>query len=126
MNSCLGADDYKYGSTGTATTGTAQCYQNGGVNIVINSSFMTLLAKYMSGYPSPAMVSAVNSGTSWYRGLSYVVNSTANTAQLVLTLDAGQACPAKIGDSSLTSSAAASSSGKNMICMYGLGSTVSY
>lgn len=125
MSSCLGSG-YLYDSSGTATSGTAQCYQNAGVNITVDSSFTTAMSKYMSGLPAPAMVSAVNSTSSWYRGLSYVVNSTTNTAQILFTLDSGQACPLKVGDFSRTYSDATSGTNTNMVCMYALGSTTSY
>lgn len=125
MNSCLGAG-YLYSSTGTATSGTAQCYQNGGVNIVSDSTFASLLSKYMSGLSTPAMVSAVNSSTSWYRGISYVVDSTANTAQILFTLDANQVCPLKIAEFTRTYAGPTSGTNTNMVCMYALGSTISY
>lgn len=125
MSSCLGIG-YRYDMAGTATSGTAQCGQASGVNYLSDSAFTTAMSKYMSEQPAPAMITAANSSSSWYRGIIYMVNSTTNTASILLTLDSGQSCPLKIADFSRTYSGPTSGINTNMVCMYGLGSTISY
>jgi prepilin-type N-terminal cleavage/methylation domain-containing protein len=124
MSSCLGSG-YKYNHDGLGASGIGQCAQtSASLGVVSDSAFSTAISPYMNGSPTPAMVSAVNSSTSWYRGLVYQVNSTLNTAQLLFTLDKGQPCPLKLGDYVLTSSTTTTDA--DLVCTYNIGSTVSF
>ena len=122
-NSCLGAG-YLYDVGGTATSGTAQCGQVCGVNYLVDSSFSTAMGKYMSGSPAPAMVTAANNASSWYRGLIYIVNG--GVASILFTLDSGQSCPLKLAEFNRSYSGPASGMNTNMVCMYTIGSTTSF
>lgn len=121
-SSCLGAG-YLYDVAGTASSGTAQCGIFGGVNYLTNTTFATAMNKYMSGLPTPAMVTAANNSTSWYRGITYAVNTTTNTAAIYFALDAGQTCPLKIGETPRVYAGPTSGINQNMVCMYDLGSS---
>ena len=121
-NSCLGAG-YKYNSDGAGASGTGQCFQNGASGTTVSSAFSTTMSSYMTGLPSPAMVSAVNSPTVWWRGIIYNI-AAGNTAQIIFVLDKGQACPAKLAEYALGSTTTATDS--DIVCTYSIGSTVSY
>ncbi len=121
MNSCLGAG-YGYNSDGAGASGTGQCYQNAGTGYLIDSGFSTALSTYMSGSPSPAMVSAVNSSTFWYRGLMYSVSG--GNAEITFVLDKGQTCPNSLAEYARTQTFAMSDG--DVVCVYTIGSTTSY
>ncbi len=82
---CLGGS-YKYGISGTDTSGIAQCRQDypATAGITENSAFNTAMAPYVGTKPpTPAMVTLIYSSDSWRRGLSYN-----QTAEGVLRIDA--------------------------------------
>ena len=68
---CLGVG-YKYGSAGTATSGTAQCRQTSVSDVAVeDAGFKTAMQEYVSGNPTPAFVTAAATTTNWYRGITY-------------------------------------------------------
>ncbi len=121
MNSCLGAG-YGYNSDGLGASGTGQCYQNTATGYTVDSAFSTAMSTYMSGSPSPAMVSAVNSTTFWYRGLMYSVSG--GVAQITFVLDKGQTCPNSLAEYDRTQTFAMADG--DVVCVYAIGSTTSY
>lgn len=119
MNGCLGTG-YKYNSDNAGNSGTAQCAQDSGLALTSNSAFSTAMTNYVSGSPSPAFVTAINSTTSWRRGLYYVV--TGSLARIELVVDGSQTtatCPA-LG--STTADIATVYSNGNTVCSYQVGS----
>lgn len=122
--SCLGAN-YKYNSDNAGVSGIGQCRQdNASYGILTDSTFYTAMDPYITGNPTPAMNSAVNTATSWYRGIYYVV-AAGNIGRIdfVLTPNSG-GCPEQVGGvPRLTSSTATNG---NLLCNYALGSTISY
>ncbi|MCA9339410.1 MAG: prepilin-type N-terminal cleavage/methylation domain-containing protein [Candidatus Saccharibacteria bacterium] len=124
MSSCLGAGyKYDYNEQGASTV--AQCKQtSSSVGVVTNPAFTAAMQPYMAGSPAPAMVTAANSTTSWYRGITYNINGT--TAQIALALDRGQTCPAKISEYNRSYGAPTSGLNTNMVCIYEIGSIASY
>ena len=78
---CLG-EGYKYGPTGTDSTGVAQCRQTAINNLGIeNASFVTAMKPYLNNtIPTPAFVTAYNTDTSWWRGITYVYGGGSGTS----------------------------------------------
>lgn len=67
---CLG-EGYKYGVSGTDSSGAAQCRQDS-IGYTVNSSFNANMAPYISSpLPTPAFVTAVSNTGDWRRGLMY-------------------------------------------------------
>lgn len=119
---CLGSN---YGYTVTnANTGPGtgfQCRQDSaGSGIIDNSALNTSLSKYVTGSPTPAMVTASNSATLWKRGVSYF---NSNPARIDVVLDGPlTTCPA-LGK--LTGSLTTYTNG-NVVCIYTLGALGTY
>ena len=76
FNTCLG-QGYKYGISGNDTSGGAQCRLDAGQTngFVSLSSFDSAMAAYLSGQPTPAMVTGIWASGTWKRGLSYLLGS---------------------------------------------------
>lgn len=122
MSSCLGTN-YKFGDAGTATSGTAQCRQDSGGTVLYSTAFRSALTKYMVNEVSPAMVTARNSTSVWYRGANYFVDG-AGTSSIGFVLNKGATCPSSLADFRLTTSVTASNA--NIYCTYSLGQTNAY
>ena len=122
--SCLGAN-YKFNSDNAGASGIGQCRQdNVSTGTLTNTTFYTAMGPYITGNPTPAMNSAVNSATNWYRGLYYIVAAgNIGRIEFVVTPSSG-GCPSQVGGVSRLSSTAATNG--NLLCTYALGSSVSY
>lgn len=117
---CLG-EGYLYGPTGTATSGTAQCRQSSVSDVAVeNSTFKTTMKQYLGGtLPNPAFVTARNTDTHWYRGITYLYGGGAGTDVYIQAVFAGSiSCPSVGG---FTGSA--SVFGGNTQCYYAIGQT---
>lgn len=122
--SCLGAN-YNYNSDNAGSSGIGQCRQdNSTVGVTTSSTFYTAMQPYITGNPTPAMVSAVNNSTYWYRGLYYYIGA-GNAARLdfVLTPASG-GCPSKLAD--LPMNSGGTTSDGNYLCTYIIGNTTGY
>lgn len=118
---CLGAG-YKYGPSGTDTTGVAQCRQDTtGSGFKEVPAFNTGLAPYLGGTtPTPAMVTAAFSDTQWRRGLSYTYGGGDGTLiYIYAAYDGDTACPAVSGSEAPTKAVW----GGNTSCLYPIGHT---
>jgi prepilin-type N-terminal cleavage/methylation domain-containing protein len=74
--SCLG-QGYFYNVDGAGLSGIGECRQdNASYGIIDDPSFDALLAKYISSQPTPYMLTAVTSSTSWVRGAYYYVDKS--------------------------------------------------
>lgn len=126
MASCLG-DNYKWGISSSDTQGAevGQCRQdNAAYGVRVESAFYTALNPYISSNPTPAMVTASNSATSWFRGLYYYIGAgNAARLELVLSKSAGS-CPADIGGYKRNTGSALANG--NFLCTYSIGSAISY
>lgn len=124
MNSCLGAN-YNYNSDNAGTSGVGQCRQDTStVGVVTNSSFYTAIKPYITGNPTPAMVTAMNSTTSWYRGLYYYIGS-GNAARVDFVLSpASGGCPSRLTDTPLNTGGTTSDG--DYVCTYIIGNTGGY
>jgi prepilin-type N-terminal cleavage/methylation domain-containing protein len=122
--SCLGAN-YNYNSDGKGSSGVGQCRQDStSYGVTSQASFTTALAPYISGNPTPAMVTAKNSTTSWYRGLYYYIGA-GNMARLDMALTpANNGCPDRLGDVPVNTNNHTSDG--NYLCTYVIGSTTGY
>lgn len=122
INSCLGAN-YMYNSDGAGTSGTGQCRQNSGSGVTTNATFYTAMGPYMIGNPTPAMVSAVNSTTDWYRGLYYITIGGNGRIDFVVNPNSG-GCPDQVGGVNKLSDYTLANG--NRLCYYILGPVVGY
>lgn len=119
---CLGSN---YGYTVTnASSGTAsdyQCRQDTALSgIKDNATLNSALSKFVTGTPSPAMITASNSTTLWKRGISYF---NSNPARLDVVLDGPvSSCPA-LGK--ITATPVTYTNG-NVVCPYTLGPLNTY
>jgi prepilin-type N-terminal cleavage/methylation domain-containing protein len=122
--SCLGAN-YGYNSDGKGTSGIGQCRQDTTTyGVTSQSAFLTAMSPYLTGNPTPAMVTAVNNSTSWYRGLYYYIGA-GNQARLDMVLTpANGGCPDQLGGTDLNSGNTTSDG--NYLCTYIIGSTTGY
>ncbi len=122
--SCLGVN-YTYNSDGLGSSGIGQCRQdNAASGITTQAAFMTAMSPYITGNPTPAMVTARSTATLWYRGLYYYIGA-GNVARLDMVLTpANSGCPSQLGDSSLTTGGTTTDG--NYLCTYTIGSTTSY
>lgn len=118
---CLG-EGYKFGPDGTATSGQAQCRQDGATGGFLESTtFNNLMKDYVGGsFPTPAMVTAKAGDTQWRRGLSYYYGGGAGTVVYIDVAYAGvlSICPSVDG---ITTSG--TNWGGNTYCNYVIGST---
>lgn len=124
VNSCLGAN-YNYNADNTGTSGVGQCRQdNSTVGVTTNSTFMTAIQPFITGNPTPAMTTAVNNTTYWYRGLYYYIGG-GNMARIdfVLTPASG-GCPDRLAD--IPNNTAGTTSDGNYVCTYVIGNTGDY
>jgi len=118
---CLG-EGYSYGPSGADASGIAQCRQtSAGAGPTENSAFKALMKPYTGGtLPVPAFVTAKNSDTYWYRGLTYLYGGGAgNLVYSEATYAGSVTCPDVAGIKSTSTSAF----GGNTYCFYLLGST---
>ena len=118
MSSCLG-EGYKYGSSGTETSGTSQCRDAGGVAIINDTTFDAALAKYITNQVSPAMVT-FSDASGWYRGAMYTVDASSGKSSVGFVYKG--TCPKTIADAALSRSLG----GPLGYCEYDLGTTASY
>ena len=119
---CLGTG-YKYGVSGTDTSGVGQCRQDSSTSgFTENTAFNDLLKPYLSGtLPTPAMVTASNNATTWRRGLAYYFTGGDGTVTYITAAYAGalSECPTIDG---ISSSPSVFSNG-NTLCQYIIGHT---
>jgi prepilin-type N-terminal cleavage/methylation domain-containing protein len=122
--SCLGAD-YSYNSDGLGSSGIGQCRQDSAAyGVTSNAAFLTSMSPYITGNPTPAMVTAKSTTTLWYRGLYYYIGA-GNIARLDFTLTpANGGCPSQLADIGLNSGATTTDG--NYLCTYVIGSATSY
>jgi prepilin-type N-terminal cleavage/methylation domain-containing protein len=127
VDSCLG-DNYKWGINASATQGTevGQCRQdNAGFGVRSETAFYTAMAPYITSNPTPGMITASNSATSWFRGL-YYYRDTGNAARLDLTLSkSAGTCPSDVGGYKRNGTGSTLSNG-NLLCQYNIGTTIGY
>lgn len=122
---CLG-EGYKYGMSGTDTSGAAMCHQNGSaIKVVTDTAVISDLSKYGTNTDAPAMITASNSDNDWYRGLTYEIVGTNATIAFVLDGGSANGCPNTFADSKIGSGQLKASNG-NYICRYTLGDAVGY
>ncbi len=124
VSSCLGTG-YKYNADESATSGIGQCRQiNSTTGITINSTFYSAMTNYVNNNPTPAMVTAANSTTDWYRGLLYLYDSTNSLGKIVFALDkSAGSCPA-LGSVSPASSI--NTTDGDYVCTYTVGKISGY
>lgn len=126
ISSCLGAN-YGYNIDGTGASGIGQCRQdNVTTGVVDNAAFDSLLSKYLSGNPTPAIITTiVTNPTYWYRGAYYYVTGGNSRIDFTLTAAAGS-CPAKIGGDIALSNGGYTGTNGNLLCAYIIGPTTGY
>lgn len=124
VSSCLGSN-YMYNSDALGTSGIGQCRQDtAAVGVTSNSTFLTAMSPYITGNPTPAMVTAKSTATLWYRGLYYYIGA-GNIARLDMALTpANGGCPGQLGDINLNTDATTTDG--NYLCTYTIGSSTSY
>lgn len=96
--SCLG-QGYKYNVDGTGSSGIGQCRQdNATYGIVDDPAFDSLLSNYISSQPTPAMLTAVTSSTSWVRGAYYYVDKSGSPwkGRVDFIISQAAQCPSQI------------------------------
>ncbi|MGV9001934.1 MAG: type II secretion system protein [Candidatus Saccharimonadaceae bacterium] len=106
--SCLG-QDYKYNVDNAGLSGIGECRQdNATYGIIDEPSFDALLSKYISSQPTPSMLTATTSSTSWVRGAYYYVDKSATPwkGRVDFIISQAALCPAQIGGSVLLSQSA--------------------
>jgi hypothetical protein len=82
------------------------------------------MAPYITGNPTPAMITAKNTATLWYRGLYYYIGA-GNMARLDMALTpASGGCPAQLGD--INQNTGGTTTDGNYLCTYIIGSTTGY
>jgi general secretion pathway protein G len=122
--SCLGAN-YNYNVDNLGASGVGQCRQDTSTyGIKTDPIFYAAMEKYVTSNPTPAMITGINTATSWYRGLYYYIGA-GNTARLdmVLTLTSG-GCPDRLAGILLNSGGITSDG--NYLCTYAIGKTIGY
>ncbi len=119
---CLG-EDYTYGPDGTGTSG-YQCRQTAaalGANV--QTAFLNTMRPYFNNglLPTPALVTAKNSDTYWWRGLTYAYGGGPGNLVYIEAAYAGDVnpCPTPSG----VNSGARSVFGGNTYCYYLIGLT---
>lgn len=124
-STCLGSS-YNYNYDNLGVSGVGQCRQSGAsFGIVSDSTTLTSLATYITGNPTPAMITAYNSSTSWYRGLYFYRNGTDQNGYLTFVVEGGaSSCPSALSNITLTSSDTQTNG--NTACAYSLGSYSGY
>ena len=124
-SSCLG-NGYKYNSDNLGSSGIGQCRQQSGtVGITSDATTLTALATYITGNPTPAMTTASNSTTSWYRGLYYYKDGATQLGYITFTIEGPTSgCPTQLSGIALSSSDLQTNG--NTACAYGLGNYNSY
>lgn len=117
---CLG-EGYKYGVSGTDSSGTAQCLQSGAYGELENASYNTKMKPYLgSTLPTPAFVTARYDDTTWIRGLRYVFAGGAGNVVYIQAAFAGQIGSCPIVDGTTASLVVW---GGNTKCTYVIGDT---
>jgi general secretion pathway protein G len=122
--SCLGAN-YNYNYDNAGSSGIGQCRQdNSSYGVTTNSTFYAALDPYITGNPTPAMISAVNTSTAWYRGLYYYIGA-GNVGRVDFTLtSSASSCPDQVGG--VANFTAGHTTDGDWLCTYAIGSTLSY
>lgn len=122
--SCLGAN-YNYNSDNAGSSGVGQCRQdNTTYGVTSNTAFYNAMQPYITGNPTPAMVTAVNTTTYWYRGMYYYIGA-GNMGRIDFVLNpASGGCPSRLTDIPLNSGGTTSDG--NYLCTYIIGSTTDY
>lgn len=96
--SCLGAN-YKYGVAQADASG-YQCRQySAGSGINTDSSFVSAIQPYITSSPTPAMQTAVNTPTDWYRGTYYNPTGGADSksVRIDMVVSPSSNCPDALG-----------------------------
>lgn len=118
---CLGTG-YKYGPSGSDTSGVAQCRQDtSGSGMTENTAFNTSMQPYVgASMPTPAMVTGYLNDNQWRRGLSYAYGGGDGTLNYIFaTFDGDITCPGISG----TESSSKTLWGGNTNCLYTIGHT---
>lgn len=118
---CLG-EGYRYGVSGTDTSGSAQCRQNGTSGYTENEAFNAKVEPFIKRpFPTPAFVTASNSTTEWRRGLMYTFGGGSGTLVYIDVAYAGElsSCPVTNG----ISAARRNIWNGNTFCSYDIGFT---
>lgn len=122
--SCLGAN-YNYNSDNAGSSGVGQCRQDTATyGVKSDPAFSTAIQPYITGNPTPAMVTGINSTTSWYRGLYYYIGA-GNIGRLDFVLNpASGGCPNRLADIPLNSGGTTADG--DYLCTYNIGNTTDY
>lgn len=118
---CLG-EGYLYGSSGTDTTGTAQCRQTGTTGYTVTTAFDNSMKPYTGAkMPTPAFVTAQQDASNWRRGLMYAYGGGDGTIVYIEAAFAGQlsVCPEVKGIAAKSRAVW----GQNSYCNYYIGTT---
>lgn len=122
---CLGSN-YNWGRAGNPTKGSeiAQCRQTSSTAGVVDNQatggFDISMSPYITGSPTPAMITAGTSATSWSRGAFYLAT---NPARIGYVLEGtAESCSGQDGWTLASSTAVAG----NMICEYDIGPLSGY
>ncbi len=122
VESCLG-ENYKYNEDGAGSSGVGQCRQSdGSTGVEIEYGFISDMAMFIDYSVTPAMVTASNGSTNWWRGMRYAVNGSGQATVVAVYDAAAQNCPT-IGEFSGTKTTTADG---NFYCTYVLGNASSY
>jgi prepilin-type N-terminal cleavage/methylation domain-containing protein len=122
--SCLGAN-YNYNSDNAGSSGIGQCRQDTSTyGVKTDSAFYTAMQPYITGNPTPAMVTAINSTTNWYRGMYYYVDASSNgRIDFVLTPGSG-GCPTQLAG--LDRNSGGTTSDGDYLCTYLIGNRTGF
>lgn len=122
--SCLGAN-YNYNSDNAGSSGVGQCRQDTSTyGIKTDPAFYSAIQPYITGNPTPAMVTGINTTTSWYRGMYYYIDASNNgRIDFVLTPSSG-GCPAQLAG--LDRNSGGTTSDGDYVCNYLIGSQTGY